>query len=84
MVDFAFNAGAAGSIPGQEAKIPHASRPKNQYAKQKQYCNKFNKDFKKWSTLKEKNLRSLISLLSFLDEGPSFLSVKALVFTVCK
>ena len=25
------NAGDAGSIPGQEAKIPHASRPKKQY-----------------------------------------------------
>ena len=37
------NAGGAGSIPGQGAKIPHASRPKNQDIKQK---NKFNKDFK--------------------------------------
>ena len=33
-------------IPGQGAKIPHASGPKNQNIKQKQYCNKFNKDFK--------------------------------------
>ena len=40
------NAGGAGSIPGRGAKIPHASRPKNQNIKQKQYCNKFNKDFK--------------------------------------
>ena len=40
------NAGVAGSIPGRGAKIPHASRPKNQNTKQKQYCNKFNKDFK--------------------------------------
>ena len=40
------NAGGAGSIPGQEAEIPHASWPKNQNIKQKQYCNKFNKDFK--------------------------------------
>ena len=40
------NAGGAGSIPGQGAKIPHASWPKNQNIKQKQYCNKFNKDFK--------------------------------------
>ena len=37
------NAGSAGSIPGQEAKIPHASRPKKQNMKQKQYRNKFNK-----------------------------------------
>ena len=40
------NAGGAGSIPGWGAKIPHASWPKNQNIKQKQYCNKFNKDFK--------------------------------------
>ena len=32
----------AGSIPGQGAKI---SWPKNRSIKQKQYCNKFNKDF---------------------------------------
>ena len=40
------NAGGAGSIPGKGAKISHASQPKNQNVKQKQYCNKFNKDFK--------------------------------------
>ena len=40
------NAGGAGSILGLRAKIPHALRPKNQNMKQKQYCNKFNKDFK--------------------------------------
>ena len=40
------NAGGVGSIPGGETKIPHASRPKNQNIKQKQYGNKFNKDFK--------------------------------------
>ena len=41
------SAGGAGSIPGRGAKIPHASRPKNQnIKKQKQFCNKFNKDFK--------------------------------------
>ena len=39
------NAGGAGSIPGQGAKIPHAAQPNNQNIKQKQYCNKFNKDF---------------------------------------
>ena len=42
-----FSAGSVGSIPGQGAKIPHVSRPKTQYIKQKQYCNKFNKDLKK-------------------------------------
>ena len=40
------NAGGEGSIPGWGAKIPHASWPKNQNIKQKQYCKKFNKDFK--------------------------------------
>ena len=40
------NAGGVGSIPGQGAKIPRALGPKNQNIKQKQYCNKFNKDFK--------------------------------------
>ena len=40
------NAGGTGSIPGQGAKIPHASQSKNQNIKQKQYCNEFNKDFK--------------------------------------
>ena len=33
-------------MPGWGAKIPHASWPKNQNIKQKQYFNKFNKDFK--------------------------------------
>ena len=39
-------AGGEGSIPGRGAKIPHALGPKNQNIKQKQYCKKFNKDFK--------------------------------------
>ena len=39
--------GGVGSIPGQGAKMSHASQPKNQNIKQKQYCNKFNKDLKK-------------------------------------
>ena len=46
------NAGGVGLIPGQGAKIPHVSRPKNQNIKQKQYCNKSNKDFLKRSTSK--------------------------------
>ena len=39
------NAGGAGLIPGQEAKIPHASWQKDQNIKQNQYCNKISKDF---------------------------------------
>ena len=42
------NAGGVTSIPHQGARIPHVSGPKNQNIKQKQYCNKFNKDFKKF------------------------------------
>ena len=49
------NARDEGSIPGWGAKIPHASRPKNQNIKQKQYCNKFNKDFE--NDPHQKNLR---------------------------
>ena len=44
------------SIPGCGTKIPYASWPKNQNTKYKQYCNKFNKDYK-WSTLKRKKLK---------------------------
>ena len=33
-------------IPGQGARIPHASGPNHQNIKQKQYSNNFNKDFK--------------------------------------
>ena len=29
----------AGSVPGEEAKIPHTSWPKKQNGKQEQYCN---------------------------------------------
>ena len=37
------DAGPVVSIPGPEAKIPHAPWPKNTNIKWKQYCNKFNK-----------------------------------------
>ena len=54
MVDFPgdrlpINAGGVDSIRGQGAEIPHALQSKNQTIKQKQYCNKFNKDFKNGS-----------------------------------
>ena len=48
------NAGGGGSIPGPEAKIPLPLSQKNQSKKQKQWCNKFNKDFK--NDLHQKNL----------------------------
>ena len=50
------NAEGAGLLPGGGAKIPHASGPKDQNIKQKQYWSKFNKGFKKWFTSK-KNLK---------------------------
>ena len=37
-------AGAAGSVPGRGAKIPHVSWPESQNIKEKQHCNKFNKE----------------------------------------
>ena len=40
------HAGNVGSIPGQGAKNPHGLEPKSQNTKEKQYCNKFNKNFK--------------------------------------
>ena len=39
--------GGMDSIPDQGAKIPHILQPKHQNIKEKQYCNKFNNDFKK-------------------------------------
>ena len=40
----------------------NASWPKNQNIKQKQYCNKFNEDFKKWPTSKYKKKKKGNSL----------------------
>ena len=40
------SAGGVSLIPERGAKTPHASLPKRQSIKQKQYCNKLNKDFK--------------------------------------
>ena len=40
------NAGGVSSIPVGGAKTPHASQPKNQKIKQKEYWNKCNKEFK--------------------------------------
>ena len=50
------NAGGTCSIPGREAKIPYTLWPKNQNMKQKQYCNKFNKEFKTGFPHQKKNL----------------------------
>ena len=66
------NAGGVGSISGQGTKIPHASQPKNQNIKQKEYCNKFNEDFKngphKKKSLKKKCTHSLTIQWNFWKE----------------
>ena len=49
------SAGGAVLSPGWVAKIPHASWPKNKKTiEQKQYCNKFSKDFKNGKKKKKK------------------------------
>ena len=47
----------AGLVPGGGAKIPGAFWPKKQNIKQKQYCNKFNKDFKNGPHFLKQNLK---------------------------
>ena len=73
------NAGGLGSIPGRGVNIPHASRPKNQNRRQKQYCNKFNKDFKngphtkkilKKKKKKERSLWETAFCFKLLTHGP--------------
>ena len=60
------SAGAAGWTPDLGVKIRHASRPRNRNMKQKRYCNKFNKDFKKWCTLKN-NLKKSLGIGSIMN-----------------
>ena len=43
-----FNAEDVGSSPVWGARVPHASWSKSQNVKQKQNCNKLNRDFKTW------------------------------------
>ena len=62
------NAGGAGSIPGRGAKMPHALRPKNQNIKQKRYCNKFNKDFKRWATSKKKKKKDMFKKFTHIPD----------------
>ena len=47
-------AAGVGSIPGRGPKIPLASGAKNQNMRQKQFCNKFTKDFKNGAHQKTK------------------------------
>ena len=61
--------GGVGSASGQEAKIPHALQPKSHNIEEKQYCSKFNKDFKNGPHQKNilRNDSSAKSLLYFLS-----------------
>ena len=64
------NAEGMGLIPCQGAKLPRASRPKNQNIKQKQFCNKFNKDFKNGPYQKKKTLKKKKNQLALLCDFP--------------
>ena len=67
------SAGGMGLIPNRGAKIPHAFQPKKQNIKQKQYNNKFNKDFKKHGPyqkiFKERETAKWILAMSSEREG---------------
>ena len=65
------NTGGASSIPGQGAKIPHTSRPKNKTIKQKQYCNKLNKDFKNGPDQKKNKEREKVEAAQGLHTNSS-------------
>ena len=64
------NAGGEGSIPGQGAKIPHASQPKKPKHKTAAVLQQVQWRFFKWSTLKKKkpekkSIKSMI-LIQFI------------------
>ena len=64
------NTGGVGSIPGWGAKIPQASWSKNQNIKQKQCCNKFNKDFKSGGGLVSKSFPTLATPWTIARQAP--------------
>ena len=51
------SAEVVGPIPDWGTRMPHASQPKTKNIEQKQYYNKFNKDFKNSPHLKKKILK---------------------------
>ena len=72
------NAGVEGSNPGQGVKIPQALGPKkkNKTKKQKQYCNKFDKDFKKMVHIKKKTDKMKIyNFMLFFFFGGYYLGI---------
>ena len=58
------SAGDASFIPGRGTKIPRDSWPKNPKHK-KQYCNKFNKDFKKLTGHRSVNFANIMIMRKF-------------------
>ena len=64
------NAEGVGLIPGWGTKTTHAWNPKSKNIKQKQYCNRFNKDFKNGPY--RNYLKKLINtkILKCTDEKP--------------
>ena len=67
-----FNAGGEGSTPGQGVKIPRALWAKHQNKKQKQYCHKFDKDFKNGQHKKKKSLKIKTSSLDGRTKSNTF------------
>ena len=79
------NAGDGGSIPGWGSKIPHALWPKKkkkktQNIKQKQYCNKFSKNFENVLYKKKIFKKSHLSPLCFPRGLPRLLSGEEPIF----
>ena len=71
------NAGSVDLIPAWGAEIPHTLWPKKQNVKQKQYCNRFNQDFKnglhkKKFFLKNVGHRGRIMYMEFGARLPGF------------
>ena len=80
------NAGDGGSIPGWGSKIPHALWPKKkkkkktQNIKQKQYCNKFSKNFENVLYKKKIFKKSHLSPFCFPRGLPRLLSGEEPIF----
>ena len=63
----------------QGVKIPHTSWPKTQNIKQKQYCHKFNKDFKKGPHQKKKILNKNIMSARWLKNHFAIFAIQLLL-----
>ena len=65
-------------LPCQEDKIAHASQPKAKNIRQKQYCNKFNKDFKIKQIKREGDVPG-----GAVDKNPQLLSLRTSITEDC-